>query len=957
MTSVAVLRSCMVVLVLLGCADSSARRAEARRAGSTISVPAAGDLQSALDDAQPGDTIVLVPGAQYVGSFRLPKKSGSEWITIQSDPAGPRPLPGPGVRVQPADAASMARVVGEGASAIIADPGAHHYRFVGVEIAPAPGTFVTNLVDLGDPRSLDQVAHHLTFERCYIHGDPAKGARRGIALNSAETTVIDSYLADFKEVGADSQAIAGWSGPGPFHIINNFIQGAAENVLFGGADPPIPNLVPSDIEVLRNTIAKPLTWRIDDPSYQGIPWSVKNLLELKNARRVRIDGNLFENNWSHAQNGYAILFTVRNQDGRAPWSVIEDVTFSNNIVRHVGGVFNILGRDDIRQSQQAKRILIKNNLFLDVRSDWGSGRLFQMLNGASDVTIDHNTGIQAGTIVLADALPTTGFIFQNNIAAHNEYGIIGGGTGVGKPSLDRYFPGAVVRRNVIAGGNSNLYPSDNFFPGTLDDVKWVDSSRGNFRLSDTSPYKGRGSDGLDIGSDLNAIEAAASGRSTTVPVAPDGRGFGRGRIGRTDARLQGGDGVAAEQNLEDRVWSASLWPPDWSLQDMSLDTIAAVVLFGSVGLIVYAYIGYASAIWTLGRIRPKRVDKRAIAPTVSVVVVAYNEELRIEQRVANLLALDYPHERLEVVVASDGSDDDTNTRALAFAGGDRVRVIAFPVRRGKPAVLNDVIPELRSEIVVLADARQQFDRHAVTALVECFGDPSVGAVSGELILCAGDSESAAGEGAAAYWSYEKLVRRSESAVDSMVGATGAIYAIRRSLFEPIPEETILDDVLIPMRIARQGYRVVFEPGARAYDRTPAEAQEEFVRKVRTIAGNAQLFAHERWLLRPGENRLWLQTISHKAVRLLLPGLYGAALVANAALVGAGGVYLAAMAAQVLFYVAAVVAYAMPAARTAVPLLVVPYEICFLNCAAVVGMVRYLTRRQRVTWERPRPAAV
>ena len=172
---------------------------------------------------------------------------------------------------------------------------------------------------------------------------------------------------------ADAQAHRGLERPGPFKIVNNYLEGAGENVMFGGADPTIPDLVPSDIEIRRNHFFKPLVLGAGDPSYAGTHWAVKNLLELKNAQRVLIDGNVFENNWADAQNGFAILFTVRNQDGTAPWSVVEDVTFTNNIVRHGGG-----GVNDARQattnhpSQQTQRILIRNNLFEDIdAARWG----------------------------------------------------------------------------------------------------------------------------------------------------------------------------------------------------------------------------------------------------------------------------------------------------------------------------------------------------------------------------------------------------------------------------------------------------------------------------------------------------------------------------------------------------------------------------------------------------------
>jgi hypothetical protein len=185
--------------------------------------------------------------------------------------------------------------------------------------------------------------------------------------------VVDSYLSDFKERTADAQAISGWNGPGPFRIAGNYLEASGENVMFGGADPAINGLVPSDIEVVRNHMAKPLRWKKDDASFEGTEWAVKNLFELKNARRVLVDGNLFEFNWPQAQNGFAILFTVRNQDGAAPWAVVEDVTFTNNLVRHVAGGMNVLGRDDNHPSQQTRRIAIRNNLFVDVGGKWGNG--------------------------------------------------------------------------------------------------------------------------------------------------------------------------------------------------------------------------------------------------------------------------------------------------------------------------------------------------------------------------------------------------------------------------------------------------------------------------------------------------------------------------------------------------------------------------------------------------------
>src|SRR5438093_12981384 len=163
----------------------------------------------------------------------------------------------------------------------------------------------------GSVTSEAMLPHDIIVERCYIHGDAARGGRRGVALNGKSVAVIDSYLADFKEVGADSQAIMGWNGPGPFKIVNNHLEGAGENVMFGGADPGIRDLVPSDIEIRQNHFFKPLAWRTGNPSHAGAPWSVKNLFELKNARRVLVDRNIFENIWLADQAGFAVQLTVR----------------------------------------------------------------------------------------------------------------------------------------------------------------------------------------------------------------------------------------------------------------------------------------------------------------------------------------------------------------------------------------------------------------------------------------------------------------------------------------------------------------------------------------------------------------------------------------------------------------------------------------------------------------------
>jgi uncharacterized protein (TIGR03437 family) len=348
------------------------------------------------------------------------------------------------------------------------------------------------------------------LDRVYLHGNPTATLRRGVKLNSASTAIIDSYISDCHEVGNDSQAIGGWNGAGPYKIVNNYLEAAGENLILGGGDPAVANLVVSDIEFRRNYCFKPLSWRIGDPSYAGRPWTVKNHFELKNAQRVLIDGNIFEHNWGMAQSGYAILFTVRNQDGNAPWSVVQDVTFTNNIVRKSAGGINMHGTDDLQRSLTSRRIRIANNLFAEIDGQrWGGpGNGFQFIGGPHEVTIEHNTIFHTGNIITVSDVVTEALVFRNNLFPHNEYGLKGDGRNTGNDTITNYFPGSEIRKNVLAGGPSSVYPADNFFPAVLDDARFVDRNGGNYRLAANSPYKNAGTDGKDIGCDFDVLDAA-----------------------------------------------------------------------------------------------------------------------------------------------------------------------------------------------------------------------------------------------------------------------------------------------------------------------------------------------------------------------------------------------------------------------------------------------------------------
>jgi biofilm PGA synthesis N-glycosyltransferase PgaC len=277
-----------------------------------------------------------------------------------------------------------------------------------------------------------------------------------------------------------------------------------------------------------------------------------------------------------------------------------------------------------------------------------------------------------------------------------------------------------------------------------------------------------------------------------------------------------------------------------------------------------------------------------------------------------------------------------------------VQVVSFKQWRGKAGVLNQLVRRARGEIVLFADARQTFDPQVVRRLVARFADERVGAVSGELMLT-DSTGTPMGRGASFYWRYEKFIRVHEGRAGSTVGATGAIYAIRRALFRAIPNDTILDDVLIPMRIVQQGYLVQFEQDARAYQAVSRTTRQEYVRKVRTIAGAFQLFARESWLLIPWRNALWFETLSHKGLRLLLPVFHLAFFAANLELTRVP-FYAAVFALHAAFYAAAIRGYEMRHAARRPIYVSVPYAMCCMLWATVAAFHRFLTDRQQATWE-------
>jgi hypothetical protein len=273
--------------------------------------------------------------------------------------------------------------------------------------------------------------------------------------------------------------------------------------MLGGSDPAIPNLVPSDVVFRGNTVTKQLAWRTQR-------YTVKNLIELKNAQRVTIDGNVIEYSWESGQFGHALVLTPRNQDGNAPWSTVQQITITNNVIRHVAGVMSVLGTDYTHPSGPLKDVTFRNNLVVDMsKANWGGAAQLLLTSGGTNITVDHNTVFTDGSsIVYAGDSQVQGFVFTNNIGPDNAWAVMGGGASEGNGTLAAYFPGAVFQRNIIIGAETWLYPSNNYYPANIGGVGFVDPN-GNYRLSSSSPYANAATDGGAIGANIPAINAAA----------------------------------------------------------------------------------------------------------------------------------------------------------------------------------------------------------------------------------------------------------------------------------------------------------------------------------------------------------------------------------------------------------------------------------------------------------------
>jgi len=488
-------------------------------------VKAGDDLQAVVNSARLGDTILLENGAVFEGNLWLAAKEGTGFIEIR--PVDMDFLPPPDERVNKSHFAAMPKLLSNNTDPAVGTVGAaHHFRFIGLELGVTPGRWHWATINIGttQEKNLEDFPHDIQFDRVYVHGDPLEGSVRGFALNGKNLEVRNSHISNYKRPALDTQAIAVWNSPGQIRIFNNYLEGAGENIIIGGAPPSILNMVPSDIEIRRNHFRKPLSWRESDPSFEGPAPSVKNLFEIKMGRRIVLDSNILEYTWQHHQIGFAIVLTVRTEDALVPLSVVEDIQISNNIIRHTGCGVNMLGVDDWNKGAglgKTQRINIRNNLFYDIGNSWGcGGRLFQMLDFTEEVTIDHNTIYRnGGSIFVAAGNPHKKFRFINNIISYGDYGVVGDGIPNGDKVLAFYYPGAEIRNNIITDRQPNLNPPGNFFIKNYDEVPFQDVAALDFRLAANSPYRKKGADGADVGVDMDQLMESTAGVVSGIPYS------------------------------------------------------------------------------------------------------------------------------------------------------------------------------------------------------------------------------------------------------------------------------------------------------------------------------------------------------------------------------------------------------------------------------------------------------
>jgi hypothetical protein len=506
-------------------------------------VPAgsAAGFQSTINAATCGDTIVLAAGSTYSGNFTIPATSCTGWIEIVSSELSS--LPSPGNRVGPSNVSNMAIVsTPNTSSAIQFLPDSNHWRLIGLEITTSyvsTSAVVFSLVGSGSTATVaSRLPNQIIFDRSYILGPTNGNVEEGIRMDMQAFAMVDSYCDQIHYNANDSQCLVTTNGTGPFLIQDNFIQAAGENIMFGGSDPSIPNLVPSDITIIDNLIQKNTAWDGEAAPYN---WVVKNLFEIKNAQRVLLDGNVIQYTWAAGQDEAIIVRSAAQDDGGGcPWCEAEDVTITHNLIQHAPIAIVIAPTAYPNPSIPTQRVLVSNNLLVDISAtNWGGAHGWGFQLGAAeapvpimhDITIDHNTAFPDNVtgngppydtfVYLGDSGTIPNIQITNNISNYGNTsccgGITGGGTISGNSTLSTYSPGAIYNDMVFvnSSGNSSGYPAypTGTYWSTRSGVHFTNYSSGNYQLTSSSSYYRAGTDGKDIGvwdwTCLNADSAAA----------------------------------------------------------------------------------------------------------------------------------------------------------------------------------------------------------------------------------------------------------------------------------------------------------------------------------------------------------------------------------------------------------------------------------------------------------------
>ena len=485
-------------------------------AGKQWHVPAGGNLQAVLDSAALGDQVLLAAGATYVGNFVVRPKTGGlagGWLTLATE--GCSTLPAEGVRVTVAAASCFAKLVSNSVLPSLQTEGpVTNLRVIGVEFTPDPSQSVSQaIVQLGasdqTQNTLALTPSGIILDRVYVHGNPTVDDRKCVTLNVAAGAVIDSRIEQCHSA-FDAQAITLTNGPGPFKIVNNYLDASAENIAVGGAPLWLP-VVPSDFEIRHNYLHK-------DPSYLG-KWQTKNLIEFKEGIRVLIDGNVLENSWVDAQAGYAFVLW----DATAGCGICEahDFTITNNLIRNVAGGWNLIMHYDATSGAPLHTLTIRNNLIIGLNQSTGNGRVMSVMDSIANLVVEHNTAIGAYAVVLGSSLSTPAKfyqVFRNNLFGGPYFS----GYGAGSTSWNLFADGSSINTNntyekasswlnTIAG---NWYPQTDDalgLAGGASAITNVNATPQDMTLVPGSTYAGKGTDGKDLGFDLNSLLAAIQG--------------------------------------------------------------------------------------------------------------------------------------------------------------------------------------------------------------------------------------------------------------------------------------------------------------------------------------------------------------------------------------------------------------------------------------------------------------